>query len=122
LKGDILQGVELLLQSYNRNNARASLERPAKTLKDIRIALSEVAEATITIAKEDWVLKKLKFDSMYSREDSIEDAHFQTFKWLLQDPNDDSKLVSNIGSGPRHSEYLLFMNIIVVLIKTYTFS
>jgi ankyrin repeat protein len=26
------------------------------------------------------------------------------------------------GAGPRHSEYLLFMNIIVVLIKTYTFS
>ena len=122
MKGDILQGVELLLQSYNRNDARASLEHPAKTLKDIRIALSDVAEATTTIAREDRVLKKLKFDSMYSREDSIENAHFQTFKWLLQDPNDDSKLVSNIGSGPRHSEYLLFMNIIVVLIKTYTFS
>ena len=37
-----------------------------KTLKDIRIALLDVAEAITTIAKEDWVLKKLKFDFMYS--------------------------------------------------------
>ncbi len=98
LKGEILQGVELLLQSYNRNNLQASSEHPTKTLTDIRVALSGMAEVTTVIAKEDWVLKKLRFDSMYLREDSIEDAHAETFKWLLQDPNEDSKSITSVGS------------------------
>jgi hypothetical protein len=98
LKGEILQGVELLLQSYNRNDLQASSEHPTKTLTDIRVALSGMAEVTTVIAKEDWVLKKLRFDSMYLRENSIEDAHTETFKWLLQDPNEDLKSITSVGS------------------------
>lgn len=50
--------------------------------------LSRLTQVTSTISMEDWILNKLRFDEMHDRELSIEDAHAETFRWLLYDPLD----------------------------------
>ncbi|KAI9660684.1 MAG: hypothetical protein M1821_010036 [Bathelium mastoideum] len=58
-------------------------------LAEVRTMLSRVAQVVAAISKEDWILNRLSFGEMHSRELSIEDAHAKTFRWLLYDPSDE---------------------------------
>ncbi|KAI1754193.1 hypothetical protein F4782DRAFT_493578 [Xylaria castorea] len=85
LKDTIMKSVESLQVNALRHNNDG--------LKKVSEMLIEVTKVVTTVSKQDWILGKLGFDEMYDREHSIEDAHKQTFRWLLYDSlEDDPKL------------------------------
>ncbi|KAL9082858.1 MAG: hypothetical protein Q9165_008757 [Trypethelium subeluteriae] len=71
-----------------------------RSLVEIHAMLSRVTQVTAAISREDWILNKLAFDEMHNRELSIEDAHAETFRWLLYDPSDEDPGKDAEGEKP----------------------
>ncbi|KAH8898784.1 hypothetical protein GQ53DRAFT_877929 [Thozetella sp. PMI_491] len=54
----------------------------------LRHLLTELETRARNIPKENYILGRLFYDSMYQREDSVEDAHEGTFNWIVQGAGD----------------------------------
>jgi hypothetical protein len=60
-------------------------------LTEIRISLSKLAKISNSISRENLCLKRLYFDSMHRREDSVEDPQGGSFGWMLEGPEDEDE-------------------------------
>lgn len=69
--------------------AVAGLNAQSKLLDEARTVL-ELSDLAISKVLQDNILEALRFEKMESRFDSIEEAHTETFKWLLEDENSNS--------------------------------
>ncbi|KAK3690462.1 hypothetical protein B0T22DRAFT_193218 [Podospora appendiculata] len=114
-KVDVLKAIRELQTSITQAGAGRSTQPSAvrhsetnitSKMDEIRGMLTQIIGSTNRAAYEDQVLRKLEFDEMHYREDSIEKEHEKTFRWLLYDPSvedaeeDDS---SSIRSEVFHS-------------------
>lgn len=68
----------------NRNNESEQM----KSLAEIRNSLSRLYVLANSMSRENRILSRLYFKSMYSREDTIADAESGTFAWILENGDD----------------------------------
>jgi hypothetical protein len=90
LREDILSAMKGIQLNRDESKSRSSNETANPYLLDIHNTLLAMVDATTTISKQSIILRKLRFNDMYTREDAIEKAHAKTFRWLLCDPDSDS--------------------------------
>jgi energy-coupling factor transporter ATP-binding protein EcfA2 len=82
---DLSQNIKQLRDMTNRSGEseqRAGIE-DKQILTEIRASLSKLVLLAKNITRENSVLKKLYFKSMYQREDSVEDPDGGSFGWIL---------------------------------------
>ncbi len=91
LRRDLMKAIqENLARSAPDAGCRAVVEtRKAKSLGDIRSSLSKIASMAESLPRENQVLRRLYFDSVYSREDMISDAESKTFTWIVEEGEGD---------------------------------
>ncbi|KAF6831911.1 hypothetical protein CMUS01_07149 [Colletotrichum musicola] len=58
---------------------------------EARISINNLLSASARLTPEMVILKKLYFDSIYSREDNIENADSNTFRWMIEEEPGDSE-------------------------------
>ena len=86
-----------------------------KSLAGIRFSLSRLQLMMNSISRENRILRRLCFDSMYAREDAIAEAESGTFRWILEDRDyesskvvkdcsDESETKSSGGKSSTHGE------------------
>lgn len=84
----------------HKNDRRDRLSGETKPLQNIQDSLVALQSIARSIRQEDWILKHLHFDSMYDREDNMDNAEEGTFRWILDENNtaeEDEK--ASEGSG-----------------------
>lgn len=59
--------------------------------QNLACKLQILAEEGQRVANEETILKSLRFDEWKRRFNVVSKAHKQTFEWMLQDPEDDSR-------------------------------
>ncbi|KAK3319591.1 hypothetical protein B0T19DRAFT_269269 [Cercophora scortea] len=94
-KVDVLKAIQELQKRITQAGAGGSTQpsavRQSETgiaskMDEIRGMLTQIIGLNTRAAYEEQVLRKLEFDEMHYREDSIEKEHEKTFRWLLYDP------------------------------------
>ena len=102
LRQELNQAVKALLET--KDNARPD-EDKKKTYSsmDICSALSTLQSMSRSLSRENQILRRLYFDNLYAREDTITDAESGTFKWILEEDEDES--IYSIGENDGGSFY-----------------
>ncbi|KAJ0415404.1 hypothetical protein BJY00DRAFT_265446 [Aspergillus carlsbadensis] len=68
-------------------------------LVELNASLSEFQSVTTSLSRQNKVLQRLAFPSMYSREGSIESAESNTFAWMVDENCEPAKDVGNRPTG-----------------------
>jgi hypothetical protein len=69
---------------------------------EIRRSLSKLQSMMKLVSKENRILGRLRFQSMYTRQDTIGEAESGTFGWILEDEDDRSTSSCEIDDGASH--------------------
>jgi hypothetical protein len=110
--------VKELLKKQNMEDVETTRDDGAeqiKSLAEIRFSLSRLQLMMNSISRENRILRRLCFDSMYAREDAIAEAETGTFGWILEDRDyessevvkdysDESEPTTGEGKGSIHGE------------------
>ncbi|KAH6694283.1 hypothetical protein BKA61DRAFT_662945 [Leptodontidium sp. MPI-SDFR-AT-0119] len=105
---DLSQNIKQLRDMTSRSGEserRAGIE-DKQILTEVRVSLSKLVLLTKNITRENSVLKRLYFQSMYQREDSVEDPDGGSFGWILgsraeQDCNEEGSQIFDSASSFR---------------------
>lgn len=75
-------------------------------LAELGASLSKFQAVTTSISRQNELLKRLAFESMYSRENNIENAESGTFAWMVDEEyqSADDQSGSSIESGEKYDE------------------
>ncbi|KAI7779181.1 hypothetical protein LA080_001253 [Diaporthe eres] len=99
-RGQMILRLNLILleRSENRHNT----PQPIPEVEDIR--LRDLKQKALALAADNFVLRQLYFDDMYSRADSITDATDGTFDWLFPDEYESSNATTLARTSPRECD------------------
>lgn len=68
-------------------------------LAEISDSLLKLDMMTKTLPRENIVLRRLYFDAIHRREDTVDNAHSRTFTWILDEEIEDDKDVVEDDDG-----------------------
>ncbi|KAH6714421.1 hypothetical protein BKA61DRAFT_359607 [Leptodontidium sp. MPI-SDFR-AT-0119] len=89
LRQELNLAVKVLLET--KDNARPNEdEENIHSSMDICSALSRLQSMSRSLSRENRILRRLYFDNIYAREDTIADAESGTFKWILEEDENES--------------------------------
>jgi hypothetical protein len=115
---DIKSKLETLIETTKDNSAKlGQLYSQADRLqKEIDITslspsaqcqletLLSLSEHVTDIINQGCILESLAFDGMYGRYEAVDDAHFDTFKWIYHSDSDSKTSSTSGGGSPVSSE------------------
>jgi hypothetical protein len=103
LRQELNQAVKELLET--KDNARPNEDKKKiYSSMDICSALSTLQSMSRSLSRENQILRRLYFDNIYAREDTITDAEGGTFKWILEEDEDESIYsIAENGNGSFYS-------------------
>ena len=89
LRQELDQAVKALLETKDKARPNADEENiyPSTNLCS---TLSRLQSMSKSLSRENQILRRLYFDNIYAREDTIADAESGTFKWILEEDEDKS--------------------------------
>jgi hypothetical protein len=92
LRKELGQAVQEFLKKSDENieTNRNNESEQVKSLAEIRNSLSRLYVLADSMSRENRILRRLYFKSMYSREDTIANAESGTFAWILENGDDES--------------------------------
>jgi hypothetical protein len=89
LRHELNLAVKALIDT--KDNARPNEdEENINSSMDICSALSRLQSMSRSLSRENRILRRLYFDNIYAREDTIADAESGTFKWILKEDENES--------------------------------
>lgn len=89
LRQELNQAVKALLET--KDNARPDEDKKKMySAMDICSALLTLQSMSRSLSRENQILRRLYFDNIYAREDTITDAESGTLKWILEEDEDES--------------------------------
>ncbi|KAI1456788.1 hypothetical protein F4805DRAFT_430862 [Annulohypoxylon moriforme] len=91
-----LSDLQILVNNLLDNRAKLEVgfavteveKLPSEKLQDILVVLSTLIEVSQPTSPEIRILRQLYFKSMYDREESVRDAGFGTYQWILEENAD----------------------------------
>ncbi|KAI0466551.1 hypothetical protein F4859DRAFT_519006 [Xylaria cf. heliscus] len=128
------RSLELLIEKHDKNTlaARNELREATKTILDtirsgtrtgqshhgatkmatletIQRNLLQISRHMKSVLAEDEVLGRLRFEYIGVRQRTVEDAHTNTYRWLLYDPNESSN--NNNQNSPKNEDYINYIKL-----------
>jgi hypothetical protein len=88
LREELNEAVKALLET--KDKARPNEDEVISPSTDICSTLSRLQSMSRSLSQENQILRRLYFDNIYAREDTIADAESGTFKWILEEDEDKS--------------------------------
>lgn len=76
-------------------------------LQDEARSVLELSDLAVSKVVQDKLLEALRFEKMESRFDNIEEAHAETFKWILGDGTSSSRMIQTVDMDDPWSTNLL---------------
>jgi len=89
LRQELNQAVKALLDTKDKTGPNEN-EGKICSSTDICSALSRLQSMSRSLSRENQILRRLYFDNIYAREDNIADAMSGTFKWIVEENEDES--------------------------------
>jgi hypothetical protein len=89
LRDDLLKNMESQIKDRNQSLS-LELSDQLRLIKDIRNSVDTLLEPLAVPSAEMRVLKQLYFNTIYSREDTMEKAGCGTFEWILKEDSSDN--------------------------------
>jgi hypothetical protein len=106
-RDEIVRCVESEIQSSKLVNAKTASTSPSlipsQALVDIQTRLDKLTSYLDSVSREDAILERLWFDQIWRRETTVDEPHARTYRWMLYDPEDDSRGRSTSNGGTAQS-------------------